>query len=199
MKATLIYKMNLNSMGYITLNQIKKLLKIEGDDQDKLLTSLIEQASAMIDNHLWYSLLSKAYTEFYPSRYSSVLFVSAKPITEVISVKNERWEPLQVKRANGNAIHLTHKVKGTVEIEYKAGYESVELPKEIVWLCGNMVKQLYTDYNADGDLDIKQKKIDTLSITYFSKQESIEGNDVRTQGSFDVVLAPYEIYLPMAI
>ncbi|MDR0607061.1 MAG: hypothetical protein LBG52_01625 [Candidatus Peribacteria bacterium] len=62
-----------------------------------------------------------------------------------------------------------------------------------------MVKQLYTDYNADGDLDIKQKKIDTLSITYFSKQESIEGNDVRTQGSFDVVLAPYEIYLPMAI
>ncbi|MDR0607062.1 MAG: head-tail connector protein [Candidatus Peribacteria bacterium] len=39
-------------MGYITLNQIKKLLKIEGDDQDKLLTSLIEQASAMIDNHL---------------------------------------------------------------------------------------------------------------------------------------------------
>jgi hypothetical protein len=88
---------------------------------------------------------------------------------------------------------------GEVEIQYSAGFEQTKIPLEIQQLVLNMCKQAFTDHNSEDTLDIKQKKIDTLSITYFSKVESVEGNDLRSQLSFDSVLENYKIFIPLSI
>jgi hypothetical protein len=186
-------------MGYVALEDLKMFLGIEGNDKDGVLQWIIDKTSSLIDSYLWYSLFLKEYTEFYPSRESSVIFVERKPIIEIKYVKNGKWELFEVKRFWENAIHLKRKIKGEAEIKYTAGYKSEEIPLEIKNLCLDMWKQTWGEYNSDGELDIKQKKIDTLSITYFSKEESIQWNDSRTRSSFENILEPYKVFIPLAI
>lgn len=178
---------------YITLEELKEYLQITDTSQDQILMGFIQQISSTIDGYLWYSLKESSHDEWYLVRKSGVIRTKAMPITEVTSLSFS-----SVKRISKNAIYLVDSPleDQEVQIKYKAGHATI--PAEIKQLCLDGCKQLYKDFTS-GELDIKSKKIDTLSITYFSPEEHTEGNDVRKLNTFTSILKKYKTFIPHAI
>lgn len=56
----------------------------------------------------------------------------------------------------------------------------------------NLAKELYQIHKTNG-LEIKSKKVDVLSITYFSPEEQKKGSTARSKSDLAALLAPYKL------
>ena len=168
----------------MTLDELKEFLNITKNDQDKLLEMMLDLANDMIEQELGYSLTEKEYTEALDVENTSMLFLKA-PIVSVKSITGAK-----VDHWSKNVVYLEKKTRGRVVINYTWGFAS--LPKSLAFAMLNLAKELYQIHKTNG-LEIKSKKVDVLSITYFSPEEQKKGSTARSKSDLVALLAPYKL------
>lgn len=173
------------------IDKLKILLKITDELQDPTLHYLIDSAKAIIEQKLWYSFDVQSYTENIDVDGSSMIFLS-RPIVSIDSI--QWWE---LKKFTKNVLYLKHKVKWEITINYQWWLWDT-LPSGISQAIINLAKWIYEN-EVDGSGNIKSKKIDTLSISYFSANEKSEWSSIAAVMNIDSLIAPYKLLYMAAI
>jgi len=157
-------------MDYTTPVKLKALLKITDTAQDTLLQDIIDRAKSIIDQYVWYSFEESTQTEFGKWKWIERIYTKKKPITSIEYIKQENVL-IDFLDFNWNLINLIYQTYkwSKIEIKYTAWYPTWWLPKEIEQACLDICCNLYRQ--TDNGEYIKTKKIDTLSIEYFSKSD----------------------------
>ena len=99
-------------------------------------------------------------------------------------------------RFDGNIIYFPEELDGTLYIEYGAGYETLADIGDVEQACLEVCKDIWDNTPASGnEANIKSKQIETLSKTYFSKDEMAGGSAV----SFRETLDNYRTFTPIIV
>lgn len=190
-------------MEYTTLENLKAHLGIETADtsKDAILERLIKTVTQQFDKYLWFSLWKKTYKQ-YLSSYGDFLVVDYLPVVNILTMKenNPTGADLVKDRIDEQIIYFTTPYEWTVYIEYEAGYTDEELDKiaDVEQACLEICTMTYNDWPTSGaEANVKSKKIETLSKTFFSKWEM----QWWIQMNFREVLDNYKtnIYNPLRI
>lgn len=163
---------------------LKNLLKISDTGQDQILKTLLKQSEEIIERKIGYSLKEKKYHTIINAENTAILFLEAP----ILSIEN--LSKGEVKYYRKNVLYLKKSIQGEVEIQYTGGMKQVT--ESITLAMVGLAKELYQIRNTKG-LEIKSKKIETLSITYFSPEEQQNGSVARTETDLWAVLAPYKL------
>ena len=178
------------------LEILKNLLGITDDSQDTLLNNLITTAKGIIESKLWYSLEITDIEEKIDADDCSIFFLKA-PISSITSIN--WWE---YKKHTKNALYLKEKVSWEITINYKwwiaDGWETITLPGQLAFAIASFAKWIY-ESEISWNSNIKSKKIDTLSISYFSPAEKSELNSIANALNIDSLITPYKLLFAQAI
>lgn len=167
------------------LEKLKKALKITTTEQDSLLEGVLLQSKMIIEKKLWYPLEKTKYTEFFYSNNQTSLFFLKTPILSIKKISSGI-----VKSHKKNALYLQKAIRGELIVEYYWGFEKI--PELIQLVMINLAKEIYKQETSDG-LEIKSKKISSLSISYFTPEEMKKGSTALKETDLNVLLAPYKL------
>lgn len=185
-------------MQYTSVANLKTYLSITGADQDTVLENLIKRCTQQFDKYLGRNLASTAYTEYLSVDWDTILVVDKGPIISITALKHDdtNGSTITHSRTDGNIIYLSEEVDGTVYIEYTGWYANLDAILDVEQACLEVCKDLWDNTPASGnEANIKSKQIETLSKTYFSKNEMAWGIGV----SFRETLDNYKVFNPMII
>lgn len=159
-----------------TLKQCKSYLNIKTDNEDEFLKQLIKAATATINGYCKRNLVSTEYTEEVHV-VKNKIFTNNYPITEVNEILIDDVEITNYKKFNtyvslsGKTATLTngYNYPSTTEkvavITYTAGYETFELPQELVFAATKLVAYYYKEAREDR-LGVQNEKLDVMSTSY---------------------------------
>jgi len=188
-------------MEYTTLENLKEYLWIETTDnsKDALLWRLIKTVTKQFDKYLGFSLWENTYKQ-YLSSYGEFIVVDYLPVGKIITMKesNPTGASLSKDRIDEWIIYLSRYFEWTVYIEYKAWYTRLDDIADVEQACLEICTLTYNDNpNSGAETNVKSKKIETLSKTFFSKWEM----QWWIQMNFREVLDNYKpnIYNPLRI
>lgn len=167
------------------LEKLKKALKITTTEQDSLLEGVLLQSKMIIEKKLWYPLEKTKYTEFFYSDNQTSLFFLKTPILSIKKISSGI-----VKSHKKNALYLQKAIRGELIVEYYWGFEKI--PELIQLVMINLAKEIYKQETSDG-LEIKSKKISSLSISYFTPEEMKKGSTALKETDLNALLAPYKL------
>lgn len=167
------------------LADLKFLLKITDDSNDGILNSVLLQSKMIIEKKLWYTLEKEDYIDHCCLDNSSILFLKAP----IFSIEKIEWWA-EIKSYTKNVLYLKKKIKWEVIVHYKWGFE--QLPKVIQLATLNLAREIYKQETSDG-LEIKSKKISSLSISYFTPEEMKKGSTALKETDLNALLAPYKL------
>lgn len=185
-------------MQYTTLATLKTYLWIDWDWQDAVLTNVIKRATAQFDKYLGRNLQKTTYTEYISCEDDKMLVANFWPVASVVSITydDESGATIDHQRVDGNIVWLKNEVDGTVCLKYEGGYTNLDAIPDIEQACLEVCKDLWDNTPASGnESNIKSKQIETLSKTYFSKDEMAGGIGV----SFRETLDNYKIFNPLIV
>lgn len=180
------------------LERLKQLLWITDTTQDDILNAYIVLAESVIEEKLWYKMAVEEIEEKIDADDCSIFFLKA-PIKQINSIV--WWE---YKKHSKNALYLKSKVSGEITINYdwwiaeEDEHETLIFPEVIAFAIVDLAKWAYESESL-WTSNIKQKKIDTLSITYFSPAEKSELNSIANALNIDSLIAPYKLLFAQAI
>jgi len=175
-------------MEYTTLATLKEYLGITDTASDTLLTNTIKRVTRQFDKYLGRNLGTKEYIEYIDCEDDNIIIISKWPLDSITEIKSEdsSGSDLTVKRTDGNIIYLENSYDGTVYVKYDAGYNDLGDILDVEQSCLEVCNGLWNDTPVSGgESNIKSKKIETLSKTYFSKKEMSEGNSVDFRETLD--------------
>ena len=167
------------------LEKLKKALKITTSEQDSLLEGVLLESKMIVEKKLWYPLEKTKYTEFFYSDNQTSLFFLKTPILSIKKISSGI-----VKSHKKNALYLQKAIRGELIVEYYWGFEKI--PELIQLVMINLAKEIYKQETSDG-LEIKSKKISSLSISYFTPEEMKKGSTALKETDLNALLAPYKL------
>lgn len=185
-------------MQYTTLSTLKEYLGITANTFDTPLTNIIKRCTQQFDKYLGRNLWLEDYTGYFVVDGDNIVIVSNGPIVEINVVKynNASWSDVAFTRFDGNIIYFPEELDGTLYIEYGAGYETLADIGDVEQACLEVCKDIWDNTPASGnEANIKSKQIETLSKTYFSKDEMAGGSAV----SFRETLDNYRTFTPIIV
>lgn len=162
-------------LEYTTLETLKAHLDIAVADtsKDALLNRLIKTVTAQFDKYLWFSLWETTYKQ-YLTAYGDCIITDHDNITtiDVFKKYNPSWDALLHSRIDWQIIYLEEVFNDTVYIEYKAWYTDLTEIQDVEQACIEICTLTYNDGPTSGaETNVKSKKIETLSKTFFNKDE----------------------------
>ena len=169
-------------MKLITLQNLKEELKIITSDDDDILNKLIERISLIIEKYIWHALDERIITEYH-DWWENIIFADLPIVDEnTIKITNKStWYELTVDHIEWRAVYLTEDTNEwvkNIKLEYKTWYQDEsKIPSDIVWVAVDWIGTHYNSYKSQDwtwiqNPKMKSKKIDSLSITYFSSEEN---------------------------
>lgn len=169
-------------MNLITLDNLKSELQITTSDDDTIISKLIERVSLIIEKYIWYTLDERTLTEYH-DWWNNVIFAEFTIADEsTIKVTNKiTWYEFTVDHIEWRAIYITEDTNewaNNIILEYKTWYEDEsKIPSDIVWVAIDWIWAHYNSFKSQDwtwtqNSKVKSKKVDSLSITYFSNEES---------------------------
>lgn len=167
------------------LEKLKKALKITTTEQDSLLEGVLLQSKMIVEKKLWYSLEKTKYTEFFYSDNQTSLFFLKAPILSIKKISGGI-----VKSHKKNALYLQKAIRGQFIVEYYWGFETI--PQSVELAMVNLAKEMYKQETSEG-LEIRSKKISSLSISYFTPEEIKKGSTALKETDLNALLAPYKL------
>ena len=190
-------------MEYTALDTLKETLWIEQTDtsKDNLLKRLIKTISKQFDNYLGFSLWENTYKQYVRSN-GDFIIVDYIPVTKILTIRKENpaGEEIKYTRIDEQIIYLDTAYIWTIYIEYKAWYTSIDDIPDVENACIELCVLTYRDTPTSwSESNVKSKKIDTLSKTFFTKKEMFDSGGY--QMNFKEVLDNYrlDIYNPIKI
>lgn len=159
-------------MLYTNLENLKKSLGITDDSKDEVLERLIKSTSASFDKYLWFSLEKKKYFEEIEKNFDYII-VSHFPVKNISKIyhKNSK-KSLKISRIDEQIIYLDEDIFWKIFIEYEAWFDSLDEISDVENACIEACILAYNDLAISwAETNVKSKKIETLSKTYFSKEE----------------------------
>lgn len=161
-------------MQYTTVENLKAYLGVQDNSQDTLLEQVIKRCTHQFDRYLGRNLEKTAYTQYVDCDDDDFVIVANGPIKTITKLKYDDANGADIshKRTDGNIIYLSSEVEGTVYVEYEAGFDTIDDITDVEQACLEACKDLWDNTPASGnEANIKSKQIETLSKTYFSKDE----------------------------
>lgn len=185
-------------MEYTTLANLKEYLGITDTSFDVVLAKVIKRCTQQFDKYLWYNLENKKYTEYIMVDDDDIIIVNIWPVKDIVKLTQDNvdWSDVTYTRIDGNIIYMPEKHDWTLYIEFNAWYDDLasiqDVEQACLEVCGDIWDNTPTSWN---EANIKSKKIETLSKTYFSKDEMAWGNWVDFRETLDnyKTLNPYNI------
>lgn len=168
---------------YVTVAKLKTHLGITGTDQDTYLQNMINRATAVIDIELWAPLHERTLTYRVDWMWGRRIVLKHNPkaiqLVEVRQHDNTRKE-IEYDFVDWFVVYLIDKVdRGTknVRVTYDVWYADGEIPLDFEQFFLRYVSEMIqTNLPNSEDKEIKTKKLDGLSITYFSPNELWDKN-----------------------
>lgn len=161
-------------MLYTTLKTLKLSLWIDEADisKDEVLERIIKSVSRQFENYLWFSLEKKKYSQVLEKNFDYII-VSHFPVKNILKiVEKNSLKNLTYSRIDDQIIYIDENYFWAVLIEYEAWFDSLEEISDIENACLEMCSMNYNDLAISwAETNVKSKKIETLSKTYFSKEE----------------------------
>lgn len=185
-------------MEYTTLETLKEYLGVPGSTLDATLGKVIKRCTQQFDKYLGRNLEEKTYTEYFVVDGEDIIIVSNGPLTAITKLKigDENGADVPYQRMDGNIIYLKESIEATIFVEYDAGYATIDDILDVEQACLEVCKDIWDNTPASGnESNIKSKQIETLSKTYFSKDEMAGGIGV----SFRETLDNYKIFNPIIV
>lgn len=185
-------------MEYTELETLKEYLGINWNESNAILSKLITRTTQQFDKYIWRNLWSKTYIEYFSLDFDDFVIVNNWPIKSVTEMRkeNETWEIVSFKRIDGNIIFLNEMESMTLYVKYVAGYTSLSEIGDVEQSCLEVCKDLWENTPSSGsEANIKSKQIETLSKTYFSRNEMAWGFGV----NFRETLDNYKIFNPLIV
>lgn len=185
-------------MEYTTKETLKAYLGISDNSFDTVLANVIKRVTLQFDKYLGRNLEAKAYTEYFVCDWDDIVIVSNGPINSITAIKtdNASGSTIAHTRFDGNIIYLSEEFDGTLYIEYNAWYSTLADIGDVEQACLEVCKDIWDNTPASGnEANIKSKQIETLSKTYFSKDEMAWGIWV----SFRETLDNYKTFTPLIV
>lgn len=109
---------------------------------------------------------------------------------------DENGADIPVKRKDWNMVYFQSAVDGTVFVEYQAWYDTIDDLLDVEQACLEMCKELWDSTPSSGnEVNIKSKQIETLSKTYFSRDEMAWWIGI----NFRETLDNYKSFIPMIV
>lgn len=190
-------------MEYTTLDNLKTTLWITLTDTSKdiLLSRLIKTISKQFDNYLGFSLWKKLYKQYLTCHWDFIV-VDYIPVIDIVALKKENPAGIDLikTRIDEQIIYLENEYNWTVYIEYNAWYSDLTNLSDVENACIELCVLTYNDTPASwSESNVKSKKIDTLSKTFFTKEERL--NSWGYQMNYKEILDNYilDIYNPKII
>lgn len=185
-------------MEYTTLETLKDYLNITSDTFDTALENVIKRVSKQFDKYLGRNLEITDYTGYFLLDGESIVIVPNGPIVEITAIKydNASWETVAHTRYDGNIIYFPEELDCTLYIEYGAWYEALDDILDIEQACLEVCKDIWDSTPSSwNESNIRSKQIETLSKSYFSKDEMAGGNGV----DFRETLDNYKTFIPISV
>lgn len=188
-------------MEYTTLPTLKTALNITDTSKDVLLSRLIKTISKQFDNYLGFSLWKKLYKQYLTS-HGDFIVVDYIPVIDILTLKaeNPAGNDLVKIRTDEQIVYLDKVYNWTVYIEYNAWHTDLTDLSDVENACIELCILTYNDTPASwSESNVKSKKIDTLSKTFFSKKEMLDSGGY--QMNYKEILDNYrlDIYNPKII
>lgn len=188
-------------MEYTTLDDLKAFLKIDTNDttQDEYLEQVITSASRVLATELWDDLSLGTHTRRYDS-YGTGKIVMEQTVNSVSLVEQtpDAWYtrlPVSVDFVDGYIVYLRETVPAwykRMRVTYSKWYATVPADLEQFFL--KYVSKIITDQLANSDSkEIKTKKLDGLSITYFWPDE-LASRDRSLWVDYDAIKNKYKVF-----
>lgn len=160
-------------MLYTDLATLKSFLGISDNSQDTELTTLIEQATDLVDIELGDNLEKKTYTRRLDGNDQNRILMENR-INSVASVTEVSiGDLLDVDFIEGSSVYLlenTPRGRRNIQITYEKGYD--EVPKDLERYFLQYCRELITMSTSSDTETVKSQSIGGgLSITYFSPSE----------------------------
>ena len=162
-------------MEYTTLANLKEYLWIASTDYDTTLQKLITRCTQ-----------------------HDIFIVSNWPLTAITSIQedDDSWDSVLYKRFDANIVYLEEDFDWTLYVVYVAWYSSLADIQDVEQACLEVCKDIWDNTPASwNEANIKSKKIETLSKTYFSKDEMAWGIWV----DFRETLENYKTITPLIV
>lgn len=185
-------------MEYTTLSKLKAYLGITGSEFDGILGNVITRTTKQFDKYLGRNLEAKDYTEYMVLDGDDIAIVSSGPINSVVEVRfeNDQGDIITPKRFDGSIIYFSEEIDGEIYVKYNAGFANMDDLGDVEQSCLEVCKDLWDNTPASGnEANIKSKQIETLSKSYFSKDEMAGGIGV----SFRETLDNYKNFTPLIV
>lgn len=164
-------------MKYTTLSSLKIKLWIATENSDSELDLVIDEATQLIDNEIWFNLEKRNIIERVDSYGSNKIYLKNKPN----SVLKISWTSCfyDLDFIDGYILYLkqnTSKWTKNITVEYEVWFDVV--PKDIESICLDICVVLSDKYGIKWensakliDKNIQTQKLWGLSITYFWENE----------------------------
>lgn len=175
-------------MEYTTKANLKEYLGITDTSFDVVLEKVIKRCTQQFDKYLGRNLETKKYTEYIVVDEDDLMIVEFWPVTSIVALKEEDSDGDDVthKRIDWNIIYLKNEHDGTLYIEYNAWYDDLASIQDVEQACLEVCKDLWDNTPTSwNEANIKSKKIETLSKTYFTKDEMAWGIWVNFRETLD--------------
>jgi len=165
-------------MEYTTNANLKEYLGITDTSFDVVLEKVIKRCTQQFDKYLGRNLETKKYTEYIVVDQDDIMIVEFWPIKDIVALKydNDSWSDVSYTRIDGNIIYLPSEHDATLYNEYNSWYDDLASIQDVEQACLEVCKDLWDNTPTSwNEANIKSKKIETLSKTYFSKDEMAWG------------------------
>lgn len=141
----------------VTLEEVKSFLRIENNQDDKLISSLIFMATDYAEWHMEKSLVKQTWQVSYEGYIPRRIYLSYGPVSKIILATAKNQELRYYFSNVGNYIELFHYLNGIrVDIVYEAGYDSV--PEQIKLGIMQHVSALYKDRELEVSSHLSEVK-----------------------------------------
>jgi len=193
-------------MNYTTLGSLKDKLWITDTCSDSKLLLIIEKATKLIDSKIWYNLEKKEVLKRIDGTWTNKLFLDHKP-NEIIYIKNKNSTYFYTLDYIDNYIvyveEKSQKWSKNIEISYSIWFDIV--PSDIENICMELAVALsldlwikWTNSEKFESKNIKNQKLWSLSVTYFSNDEKDsyikDRFNLAIKENFDMIISKYKSF-----
>lgn len=141
-------------MAFVTLEEVKEFLQIQGTSDDDALTFLLEPSTDIIQKYCERVFLQDSFCDKFSIETDTVDTVLLKqyPVTSVVAVSDDGsavpssdyYISSEGRLRLDNGCYFTKGVD-TVQVTYVAGYVLTDLPQSLKWACAQIVHDLYNN------------------------------------------------------